>query len=254
MREPMRSPLSSDAARALIEDESILWHQRFELAPGVFTPGANDVEQLLELAGVPSDLSGKRVLDIGTTNGGTAFALERRGAERVLATDIYDGDRFGFNAIAGALGSRAEFRTVSIYELSQHVEETFDVVIFWGVLYHLRHPLLALDNVRAVTHGQAYIETAVCDYETTACGELPLARFYPRDELAGDGSNWFAPNVAALKDWCRSCGLEPGALRTWPDGQPNRAMLTAQALDGVPEYQAISYERPLRCSVELGQL
>lgn len=116
------------------------------------------------------------------------------------------------------------------------------------MLYHLRHPLLALDNVKAVTRGQAYIETAVCDYETDACGELPIARFYPRDELAGDGSNWFAPNVAALKAWCRSCGLEPGALRTWPEGQPNRAMLAAQAIDGIPEYQQFSYERPLRCS------
>jgi tRNA (mo5U34)-methyltransferase len=250
----MLSSLSPDAAAALLDGKDILWHQRFELTPGIFTPGTNDVEQLLELAGVPSDLSGASVLDIGTTNGGTAFALERRGAERVLATDIYDGDRFGFNAIRDALGSSAEFRKVSIYELAQHVEETFDIVIFWGVLYHLRHPLLALDNVRAVTRGQAYIETAVCDYETDACGELPIARFYPRDELAGDGSNWFAPNVAALKAWCRSCGLEPGALRTWPDGQPNRAMLAAQAIDGIPEYQQFSYERPLHCSVELGDL
>jgi hypothetical protein len=128
----MLSSLSPDAAAALLDGKDILWHQRFELTPGIFTPGTNDVEQLLELAGVPSDLSGASVLDIGTTNGGTAFALERRGAERVLATDIYDGDRFGFNAIRDALGSSAEFRKVSIYELAQHVEETFDIVIFWA--------------------------------------------------------------------------------------------------------------------------
>lgn len=246
----MLDSLSSDAADALL-DEDILWHQRFALRPGLFTPGTNDVDELLALAKVPSDLSGASVLDIGTTNGGTAFELERRGAERVVATDIYDGDRFGFNAIRDALGSRAEFRTVSVYELSDRLAETFDIVIFWGVLYHLRHPLLALDNVSAVTRGQAYIETAVCDYETSACGELPLARFYRRDELGGDGSNWFAPNIAALKDWCRSCGLEPGAISTWPEGQPNRVMLGTQAIEGAPEYQTISYERPLRCSVEL---
>jgi SAM-dependent methyltransferase len=246
----MPASLSPDAAETLLAREEILWHQRFELGSGVFTPGVSDVEELLARAGVPDDLSGASVLDIGTTNGGTAFMLERRGASRVVATDIYDGDRFGFNAISAALGSCAEFRKLSVYELSRQLQETFDVVIFWGVLYHLRHPLLALDNVSAVTAGHAYIETAVCDYETGACGELPLARYYRQDELAGDG-NWFAPNTSALMDWCRSCGLEPERLTAWPEDEPNRALLSARAVDGPPEYQAISYERPLRCSVEL---
>jgi tRNA (mo5U34)-methyltransferase len=251
MSRRMPSMLSPEAAETLLKREDILWHQRFELSPGRFTPGVSDVEELLGRTGVPADLSGASVLDIGTTNGGTAFALERRGAERVVATDIYDGDRFGFNTIRDALGSRAEFRTMSVYEIAQSLDETFDVVIFWGVLYHLRHPLLALDNVRGVTRGQAYIETAVCDYETAASSDLPLARFYRRDELAGDGSNWFAPNVAALQDWCRSCGLEPEEISSWPEGQPNRALLSTRAIEGVAEYQTISYERPLRCSVEL---
>lgn len=247
----MSARISADDAQALLEREEILWHQRFELCPGVFTPGASDVELLLDRAGVPEDLSGATALDIGTTNGGTAFVLERRGAERVVATDIYDPARFGFNAIRQALGSRAEFRKLSVYELSTNLAETFDVVIFWGVLYHLRHPLLALDNVRAVTAGRAYIETAVCDHEAAACGGLPVARFYRFDELAGDGSNWFAPNVPTLLAWCESCGLEPGTLSTWPEGLPNRAMLATSVTPGAPEYQRISYERPLRCSVDL---
>lgn len=68
---------------------------------------------------------------------------------------------FGFDAIRSALGSDVGFRQLSVYELSRVIQEQFDYVVFWGVLYHLRHPLLALDNVRAVTSQTAYVETAV---------------------------------------------------------------------------------------------
>jgi tRNA (mo5U34)-methyltransferase len=245
----MPSPLSAQDVEALAARTDFLWHQRFELAPGVFSPGANDVGWLLHTAGVPADLTGASVLDIGTTNGGTAFTLERRGATRVLATDIVDPMHFGFEAIHSALGSNVEFRQLSVYELSHMLQETFDYVVFWGVLYHLRHPLLALDNVRGVTAHMAYIETAVCDAESPELMETAMAQFYRHDELGADGSNWFAPNVRALIDWCGSCGLEPTAVSSWPEERPTRAMVTASAAPGAPEYQTVSYERPLHCSV-----
>jgi len=204
---------------------------------------------LLETASVPADLSGASVLDIGTTNGGAAFLAERRGARRVLATDIVDQSHFGFESIRAALDSKVEFRQLSVYELSSALEEQFDYVVFWGVLYHLRHPLLALDNVRAVTAGTAYIETAVCDKELPGATESAIARFYRSDELGGDSSNWFAPNVRALLDWCSSCGLQPKSVSSWPDGAPSRAMVTGVPAEGIPEFQAVSYERPLTCSV-----
>jgi tRNA (mo5U34)-methyltransferase len=241
--------ISEAAATALAERTDFLWHQRFELYPGIFTPGVSDVAMLLTRAGVPSDLSGASVLDIGATNGATAFALERRGATDVTAIDIYDPDRFGFSAIRDALGSHAEFRRMSVYELATRMDRKFDIVIFWGVLYHLRHPLLALDNVRSVTAGHAYIETAVCDHETAQYGELPVTRFYRYDELAGDGSNWFAPTVRTLLDWCHSSGLEPESVESWPKELPIRAMVAASATAGIPEYQTMSYEQALLCSV-----
>jgi tRNA (mo5U34)-methyltransferase len=244
---------SSNELETLAARTDFLWHQRFELAPGIFSPGANDVDWLLHTAGVPADLTGASVLDIGTTNGGAAFTLERRGASRVIATDIVGPMHFGFEAIRSALGSNVEFRQLSVYELSRVIPERFDYVVFWGVLYHLRHPLLALDNVRAVTEHTAYVETAVCDAEITVAKETAVARFYRRDELGGDSSNWFAPNVCALLDWCRSCGLEPDAVSSWPQPAPTRAMVKTSAVSGVPEYQAVSYERPLLSSVvELG--
>ncbi|HEY1450042.1 MAG TPA: DUF1698 domain-containing protein [Solirubrobacteraceae bacterium] len=240
---------STESIEQLLARDDFLWHQRFELAPGIFSPGANDVGWLLHTAGVPADLSGASVLDIGTTNGGAAFELERRGASRVLATDIVDSMHFGFDAIRAALGSNVEFRQLSVYEISRELQEQFDYVVFWGVLYHLRHPLLALDNVRAVTAGTAYVETAVCDADVPDLASAPIARFYRRDELGNDSSNWFAPSVSALEDWCTSCGLEPQAVNTWPQPAPSRAMVRAAAVPGPPEYQQVSYERPLLSTV-----
>jgi tRNA (mo5U34)-methyltransferase len=245
----MLAQISPDTATQLIERTDFLWHQRFELCPGIFTPGVSDVDVLLDRAGIPSDLAGASVLDIGATNGGTSFALERRGATDVTAIDIYGPDRFGFSIIREALGSSAEFRQMSVYELSTRMHRQFDIVIFWGVLYHLRHPLLAIDNVRSVTGGRAYIETAVCDHETAQWGDLPVTRFYRHDELAGDGSNWFAPTVRTLMDWCHSCGLKPESVTAWPEDLPIRAMVASSVAPGVPEYQTLSYEQALHCSV-----
>ncbi len=239
-----------EAATAFIDRADFIWHQRFELAPGVWTPGVSPISWMSNVAELPVDLTGSTVLDVGTTNAGTAFELERRGAERVVAVDIFDSDWFGVRALTEFLESKVEYVRCTVYELAERFADPFDLVIFWGVLYHLRHPLLALDNVRAVTGGLASLETAVCD------GQLPrrhrgqrLARFYRRDELSGDGSNWFAPTVATLEDWCGSSGFEVERLGAWPQRGPERAMLRLRPTVGPAEYEQLSYERPLRCTV-----
>jgi len=240
--------LTREQAEALAARTDFAWHQRFELAPGVFTPGVSDVGFLLQAARVPDRLDGATVLDIGTTNGGAAFECERRGASRVVVVDIADDAWFGFAAIKELLGSRAEHIQGNIYELPALLHETFDVVLFWGVLYHLRHPLLALDNVRRFARGHVSIETAVSDHELVEdCRAQPVARFYRRDELAGDSSNWFAPTVVALTQWCQSCGLAPAHINSWPTPGPTRAMVIASPAE--PEYLDLSYERPLTCAV-----
>ncbi len=247
----LRTP-SVDEARQLAGRTDIVWHQRFELAPGVFAPGTNDVGFLAEAARLPERLAGETVLDIGTTNGGVAFELERRGAGRVLAVDILDADVFGFNAIKELLGSRAEHLQASVYELPEILEEQFDHVLFMGVIYHLRHPLLALDNVRRLTRGFAYVESAICDAELPQITGESAARFYRRGELAGDPTNWFAPTSAALGDWCASCGLEPFHATSWPEGAPTRAMVSARPTPGAPEWRQISYEEPLIARIDRG--
>jgi len=232
------------SARELIDSSTFVWHQKFELEPGVWTPGVSDVELLWGLGQLPTDLDGLSVLDIGTTNGGTAFAAERRGATRVLAVDISDESWYGFETIRSHLGSKVEFLQSSIYELPERLGgERFDIVVFWGVLFHLRHPLLALDNVRALTSGTAWVESAVCDGQVGAAANEPLCRFYRRDELNGDGSNWFSPTTRLLLDWCMSCGLDPELL--WHS--PDRAMVRCALSE--PEWPSVSYERPLQVRV-----
>ena len=242
----MLGSIPAQQARAFIGASSFIWHQRFELAPGVTTPGVSDVGFLLSDAGVPADLNGRTVLDIGTANGGCAFEAERRGAARVVAVDIYPPDRFGFDAVRSLCGSRVAFVRGTIYELPELLRgERFDLVFFFGVLYHLRHPLLALDRLRSLTAGEAAVETAVCDHEGAAVREGSYVRFYRGSELAGDGSNWFAPSTAALKDWMASCGFEVVRQTSWPAGAAARAMICGRPLPGPPEYQHISYEREI---------
>jgi tRNA (mo5U34)-methyltransferase len=241
-------PRDAETAKRFLADAGFVWFQRFALADGIYTPGMNDLEWVFSTAGIPSDLSGKTALDIGTSNGGAAFELERRGAERVVAVDIFPPWWFGFDALKEFLGSRVEFVEGTVYELPALLNETFDIVVFWGVLYHLRHPLLALDSLRALLRGACYLETAVCDGELGTVSSVPLARFYRGAELHGDPSNWFSPTIKGLLDWCSSAGLDADVVAAWPEEAPERCILKVELSPGDPEYRILSYERPLRCA------
>ena len=248
----MRRDITAQAAEDFIREAQFYWHQRFELAPGIYTPGANDVDFLLSAAQLPGNIDGASVLDIGATNGGMAFELERRGAERVVTVDLYSADWFGFEQIKALLNSKVEYLRASVYELPAKLDEQFDIVAFCGVLYHLRHPLLALDVVRSLTRGQALIETAICDRHLGDAASRPLIHFHRLDDLNGDGSNWFEPSLAALTDMCRSSGLEPIHSQAWPPEAPGRCMLSATPTAGDPEYLAMSYEMPILSSIAPG--
>jgi tRNA (mo5U34)-methyltransferase len=243
----MRTP-TTDEATAFLAQAQFVWHQRFDLAPGVPTPGVSPNDWLLAAFEVPQDLRGKRVLDIGTTNGATAFELERRGADRVVAVDVLDIDWFGFRAIAELFDSQAEFVQCSLYELPDVLDETFDLVVFWGVLYHLRHPLLGLDGVRRLARDVVYLETAVSDFRDDP--SETVARFHQLDDLGDDFSNWWSPTTAALVAWCRSAGFEVLGARPIPDNEPaTRCLATLRAVPGEPEYSRVSYEQALRATV-----
>lgn len=181
------------------------WYHRLPIGDE-FTPGLRDVGEMCRFLRLPADLRGRRVLDIGTFDGGLAFACEARGAIEVVALDVVRHETFAF--AHAALQSRVRFEAGNAYDLDPGRLGTFDLVIFAGVLYHLRYPLLALDRLRGVASGDVHVETHAA--------RLPVRRaaavFYEHDELNGDYTNWFGPNDRAVRAWFRSAGFTIEAL------------------------------------------
>ncbi len=131
-----------------------MWWHSIDLGQGVVTPGYQSPELLkaewqhLQIG----DLSGKSVLDIGAWDGWFSFQAERAGAERVVALDYRDGEaRRGFDVARAALGSSVEYVAADFMANDLAGLGEFDVVLFLGVLYHLREPILGLERVAGLT-------------------------------------------------------------------------------------------------------
>src|SRR5262249_41810436 len=123
------------------------WWHSIDLGNGLVTPGVHSLAEMQNLyrsLELPEDLSGKTLLDLGCWDGFYTFEAERHGA-RVTAVDCWR--PANFFAAREVLKSRAEFREASVYEIGKDALGSFDMVLFLGVLYHLRHPLLALERV-----------------------------------------------------------------------------------------------------------
>ena len=181
------------------------WWHSIDLGQGRVTPGAHKLEELQEnfaLFDLPADLTGQRVLDIGCWDGFYSFEAERRGAQ-VVAVDCWRPEKF-FIAHR-ALDSRVQFHELSVYEVTKERLGTFDIVFFLGVLYHLRHPLLALERVCEVTRGLALIESHVIDHARGTA--YPNMEFYELDELGGQYDNWWGPNSECLMRMTRAAGF-----------------------------------------------
>lgn len=189
------------------EVDALEWFHTIDIGKGVVTPGRVDPQrQTLPRLRLPADLSDKTVLDIGAWDGFFSFEAERRGARRVLATDSHAWwtRKQPFELARRALGSRVEDFDIDVMDLAADKIGTFDLVLFLGVLYHLRHPMLALEKVFSVTANHLILETVV-DLTWTS---YPAMRFYPEDELAGDSSNWFGPNPAAVVGMLKAVGFK----------------------------------------------
>jgi tRNA (mo5U34)-methyltransferase len=188
----------------------IQWYHSIDLGNGVVTPGweKNTAARLKGLQ-IPNDLNGLTVLDIGAWDGFFSFEAERRGAKRVLATD-YDtwlgktwGSKAGFEFARKALNSHVEDLTIDVLELSPERVGVFDLVLFLGVFYHLRHPLLALERIISVAGKHLILET----HTDMAWTRRPAMVFYPGTELHGDPSNWWGPNTSAVVAMLKSVGF-----------------------------------------------
>lgn len=209
----------------------IWWHQKWEVFDGVFTPGRNPVSDLLSYAGVPDDLTGKTVLDIGAWNGCFSLECARRGATRVLGYGPDDPNTTGFFKLRDLLGySNVDYCLGSVYDISSQEIGSFDVVLFFGVIYHLRYPLLALDKLYEVCSHGLFVESFVLDnhflvganhepQQLRAVDErlvnTPIWEFFQYGELEGDTTNWFGPNLCALRAAVESAGFEVWHTHTW---------------------------------------
>jgi tRNA (mo5U34)-methyltransferase len=197
-----REELAAEARR-------IRWFHSIELAPGLVTDGHDDTGGRVAQYGIPEDLTGRTVLDVGAWDGFFSFEAERRGAARVVAADSFawNGENWstkeGFELARRALGSGVEDVDVDVLDLDPAELGTFDVVLFLGVLYHMRHPLLALEKVAGVTADLLIVETAVdCTWT-----RRPAAAFYPSHGLAADPTNWWGPNPEAVAGMLRAAGF-----------------------------------------------
>jgi len=193
--------------------EAIRWYHTIDLGDGVVTKGVDDTPLRLGRLDLPASFEGLSVLDIGAWDGFFSFEAERRGASRVVATDYYSWHGLGWGTGAGkagfelareALGSRVEDLDLDVMDLSPERVGSFDVVLFLGVLYHLPHPLLALERVASVTRELLVLETVV----DMVGFRRPAVAFYPGRELNGDPTNWWGPNVPAVHGMLRTVGFE----------------------------------------------
>jgi tRNA (mo5U34)-methyltransferase len=197
---------------------------------------------------IPEDLSGRTVLDVGCNAGFYSIEMKRRGAARVVGVD--SDPRYLAQARFAAEVSNAdiEFRQMSVYELPS-LQERFDIVLFMGVLYHLRHPLLALDILRDHMVGELLVFQSMLrgsggvkdfgrdyDFDERSHFEDPA---YPRlyfveHKYSGDPTNWWIPNRACAEAMLRSAGFQ---ITDHPEDEvfickPARAATDAHAREG----------------------
>jgi tRNA (mo5U34)-methyltransferase len=220
------APLDAREMQRRLDDHPF-WYHSLDVAPGVSTKGWFDLRPVVDLLPWP-DVRGKRCLDIGTFDGFLAFELERRGAAEVVATDVEDHLKWdwppdyraadlardpgfsgppkgaGFRLAAELMGSKVDWRPISIYDLDPDQIGTFDVVVCGSLLLHLRDPIRALEAVRRVTSG------VFLSSEQIELWMSVFSRGKPRYSLNGSGGEcqWFNSNAAGHRRMLYAAGFE----------------------------------------------
>jgi tRNA (mo5U34)-methyltransferase len=199
------------------------WYQNIEVAPGVWTnPEMGDYPRsrwrTLE-PWVPADLTGKTVLEVGCNAGFFAIEMKKRGASRVVGIDIMPHVLAQARFTSARLGQDIELQQTSVYELASL--GAFDIVVCLGVLYHLKHPLYALEQIstacRSTLYFQSVVRGSVDDFEPAADYDVSEREVFTRPEFPklffteqsvnGDSSNWWFATHSCLKAMLRVSGF-----------------------------------------------
>ena len=171
---------------------------------------------------IPEELRGKSVLDVGCNAGFYSIQMKRRGADRVVGIDTDEKYLAQARFAAKVSDAEIEFRNLSVYRVRE-LNEKFDLVLFMGVLYHLRHPLLALELLHEhVVADQLVVQSMLRGSKASA--EVPLdfpfwedevfdddnfpRMYFVENRFANDPTNWWIPNRACFEAMLRSAGFE----------------------------------------------
>ena len=222
----MTRPLSPERIRKRVEELGDWFHNidlgGVQTAPHHFLGNYPAIKWQQFAHALPADLSGRTVLDIGCNAGFYSMEMKRRGAARVLGVDSDERYLAQARFAADACDLDIEFRRMSVYDLPS-LGERFDLVLFMGVLYHLRHPLLALDILRhdivggllvfqSMLRGSGDVPQVREDYSFQETDQFAHpaypAMYFVERKYSGDPTNWWIPNRACAEAMLRSAGFE----------------------------------------------
>jgi tRNA (mo5U34)-methyltransferase len=191
--------------------DALSWFHEIDFGNGVVSPGRTPLGVLERQAAVyfKDTIEGMSVIDVGCWDGYNSFEAARRGASRVLATDHFAwsdqcwGAREAFELARAHVAPQVEVLDIDLPEIAEATVGRFDVVLFCGVLYHVRDPLGALERMSAICSRMIVVETHLDALDA----DRPAMVFYPGRELADDPTNWWGPNPACVTAMLRSAGF-----------------------------------------------
>lgn len=190
---------------------SLIWVHSIDLGHGIVTPGQWAKPQpLIEMAFNDIDFVGKKVLDIGCWDGLWSFEAEKRGAAFVYATDDISQRSYKeqktFHLAHRILGSQVKyFDSLSVFDVKNLGVNDFDLVLFCGVHYHLRDPLLALAKLRQVIKPEGLI---LVEGDVIYGSDESYAEFFYHNVHGKDYSVWWIPTIPCFREWIESSFFE----------------------------------------------
>ncbi len=216
------NPPSPEEAEAFIKAQPF-WYHRMYLGNGIYTmpPTFPDCVWALLKPAFPADLQGASLLDVGCNAGFFSVLARLRGAGRILGVESVDFFAAQAEYIRSIWQMDIEYRLMDAHDIGL-IDETFDLVMFAGILYHLKNPLLVLEEVGRRCRDAVVVETEVIPEDPRNLiiariggrGQARLTptakgfmKFYESDELNEDGSNWWAPDTACLLGMLRVAGF-----------------------------------------------
>jgi tRNA (mo5U34)-methyltransferase len=227
---------SREEKTKLVQSVPFWWHT-IDFGDGVRSSGRLPYKaQLLRLSAIPTNLKHKTVLDIGCWDGFYSFECEKRGAD-VTAIETGQHAEFvrarygltvsplaGFKIAHRLLNSNVKLCELDVYEVRK-LGKAFDIVLMFGILYHLKHPLLSLEAVAEITKGELILET---HYVPTK-HKRPMMVFYPGRELNDDPTCWWGPNLPCVLELLKAAGFhKPRVFKKYSIKGDNRAIVKAR--------------------------